>query len=165
VACRSFSHSPEKWIDHPPACHDHHVTRPGLAKARGLPLVCSRHALLVRAPEPRLRDLFDGADVLSEGCVRDEQSGRVWYGSTSLILAAAPDEWDLRWLAALVERDVHVRLRAVRIAHREASLRAPTRLGRLACEMRVVPHGQGVRIDVDVQAPLIERSAGMGAAR
>jgi hypothetical protein len=139
------------------------VTHPGLAKARGLPLVCSHHAHLVRVPEPRWRDLLDRAEVLSEGSVRDERCGRVWYGSTSLILI--PDAGDVTLLAAVVERDVHVRLRAVRIAHREACLRAPSRLGRLSCEMRIAHHGQGVRIDVDVQAPLIEWSAGTKAAR
>jgi hypothetical protein len=141
------------------------VTRPGLAKARGLPLVCSHHAHLVRVPEPRWRDVLERADVLSEGSVRDESSGRVWYGSTSLILTVEGETPLLTALTALVERDVHVRLRALRIAHREASLRAPSRLGRLSCEMRIAHHGHGVRIDVDVQAPLIERSTGTKAAR
>jgi hypothetical protein len=142
------------------------VIRPGLAKARGLPLVCARPALLVRAPDARWRDLFDRADVVSEGSLRDERSGRVWYGSTSLILRLAGEpEADAGFLAALVARDVHVRLRAVRLAHREACLRAPGRLGRFACEMRVSPDIEGVRIDVDVQAPLIEGSAHARRAR
>ena len=33
----------------------------------------------------------------------------------------------------------------------------PGRLGRLSCEVRIAPDPCGVRIDVDVQAPLIER--------
>jgi hypothetical protein len=137
------------------------VTRPGLAKARGLPLVCARHGALVRAPDPRWRELFDRADVVSEGDVRAESSGRVWYGSTSLILSIAPSSAE-PWTGSLVTlagRDVHVRLRALRVAQREACLRAPGRLGRFACEMRVLPDPRGVRIDVDVQAPLIEGRA------
>ncbi len=138
------------------------MTRPGLAKARGLPLVCARHGTLVRAPDPPWRELFERADVVSEGDVRAEKSGRVWYGSTSLILAVDPPSLEGPWsgsLASLAARDVHVRLRALRVAHREACLRAPGRLGRFACEMRVLPDPRGVRIDVDVQAPLIEGRA------
>ncbi|HEY8038238.1 MAG TPA: hypothetical protein VIF15_00520 [Polyangiaceae bacterium] len=143
------------------------MNRPGLAKARGLPLVHSRRAVLVRAPDPRWRELFERADIVSEGCARDEAGGRVWYGSTSLILRIEPDAapGGAPFLAGLAARDVHIRLRAVRTAHREASLRAPGRLGRFACEIRVEPDARGVRIDVDVQAPLIERRASPRAAR
>jgi hypothetical protein len=135
------------------------VTRPGLAKARQLPFVLSRRTVLVRAPDARWRALFDAADVVSEGSVRQEASGRIWYGSTSLILETSGEGQTPEYLAALVDRDVHVRLRALRTAHREACLRAPGRLGRFACEIRVAPDPRGVRIDVDVQAPLIEGRA------
>ncbi len=141
------------------------VTRPGLAKARELPLVLARPTTLLRAPDPRWRELFERADVVSEGSARQESTGRVWYGSTSLILPL-PDDADPALLARLAERDPHVRVRAVRTALREASLRAPTRLGRFTCEIRVSPDGRGVRIDVDVQAPLIEgRARARGPAR
>jgi hypothetical protein len=112
----------------------------------------------------RWRELFDHADTVSEGAVRDEAHGRVWYGSTSLILPTAAGD-DATLLATLAARDLHVRLRAVRAAHREACQRAPSRLGRLACEMRVMALGHGVRIDVDVQAPLIERRTAGDPAR
>jgi hypothetical protein len=141
------------------------VTRPGLAKARELPLVLARPTPLLRATDHHWRELFDHADIVSEGSVRAETNGRVWYGSTSLILRV-PDGADTALLAELAERDVHARLRALRTAHREASLRAPARLGRFCCEIRVAADGQGVRIDVDVQAPLIEgRARPAGAAR
>ncbi len=135
------------------------MTRPGLAKARGLPFVLARSTTLVCAPDARWRELFATADIVSEGSARQEASGPVWYGSTSLILRppGTPDAaFDPAFLSGLVARDVHVRLRAVRTALREACLRAPCRLGRFTCEIHVVPDGQGVRIDVDVQAPLIE---------
>lgn len=141
------------------------MTRPGLAKARELPLVLARPTTLLRAPDPRWRELFEHADIVSEGSVRAEATGRVWYGSTSLILPV-PDDADPILLAGLAERDVHTRLRALRTAHREASLRAPARLGRFCCEIRVAAEGRGVRIDVDVQAPLIEgRVRAKGSAR
>jgi hypothetical protein len=135
------------------------VTRPGLAKARGLPFVLARSTTLVCAPDPRWRELFESADIVSEGSARQEATGTVWYGSTSLILRP-PEEpgvaFDPAFLSGLAARDIHVRLRAVRTALREACLRAPCRLGRFTCEIRVVPDEAGVRIDVDVQAPLIE---------
>lgn len=133
------------------------MTRPGLAKARGLPLVLAHPTTLLRAPEPSWREAMERADIISEGCAREETTGRMWYGSTSLILAIPGHEPSL--LATLAGRDIHVRLRAVRTAHREASLRAPGRLGRFACEIVFSAEPRGVRIDVDVQAPLIERRA------
>ena len=119
--------------------------------------------LLVRASNARWREMFDRADVVSEGSVREEPQGRVWYGTTSLILPAPPA--DVAFFAAVAERDVHVRLRALRAAHREAASRAPGRLGRLSCEVRITADPRGVRIDVDVQAPLIERRAVSRPAR
>jgi hypothetical protein len=144
------------------------VIRPGLAKARGLPLVLTRRGTFVRAPDPRWRQLFERADAVSEGSVREEDAGRVWYGSTSLILSIDPADApgsDPAFLATLVRRDSHARLRALRTAHREACSRAPCRLGRFTCEIRVQPDARGVRIDVDVQAPLIETRAYWKSAR
>ncbi|MGA7124054.1 MAG: hypothetical protein WBY94_28385 [Polyangiaceae bacterium] len=134
------------------------VTGPGIAKARELPLVFARKTLLVRASDARWRELFEGADAISEGGVRAEAPGRVWYGSTSLILPTR-GKGDHALLVALASRDLNVRVRAMRAAQREASLRAPSRLGRISCEIRVTDDPRGVRIDVDVQAPLIERRA------
>jgi len=139
------------------------VNGPGLAKVRALPLMRAQSGLFVSVADARWRDLFARADVISEGSARDEATGRVWYGSTSLILPATSD--DAQLLATLAAHDMHVRLRAVRAAHREAALRAPGRLGRVACEIHVMREARGVRIDVDVQAPLIERRAAARPAR
>jgi hypothetical protein len=130
------------------------VTGPGLAKARSLPLIVARAALLLRVPDPVWQVLFERADTVSEGGIRDEAQGRVWYGSTSIILPAQPAEASV--LSALAARDLHVRLRAMRAACLEARSRAPSRLGRVTCEIRVAADQRGVRVDVDVQAPLIE---------
>jgi hypothetical protein len=113
--------------------------------------------VLVRGSDARWRALFARADIVTEGSVRAEVRGRAWYGSTSLILPVEAEE--APFVAALAELDLHVRLRALRTAHREACLRAPARLGPFACEIRFVRGGRGVRIDVDVQAPLIEKRA------
>jgi hypothetical protein len=133
------------------------VTRPGLAKTRGRPLLEARQKLVFRTFETSWRELFAKADVVSEGRVRDEPDGRVWYGSTSLILTTSEEAAAM--LVLLAARDVHFRVRALRMAHREASLRAPSRLGRLTGEIRVAFRAGAVRIDVDVQAPLIEARA------
>jgi hypothetical protein len=133
------------------------VNGPGLAKTRSAPLVEERLAQVTRTSDGRWRALFDAADLVTEGAAREEPQGRFWYGTTSMILPA--DARDAALLARVAARDVHVRLRALRAARREACLRAPGRLGRLACEIRFRAHPRGVRIDVDVQAPLIERRA------
>lgn len=154
---------------------------PGIVKARGAPLFAARKMLVVRHSHAQWRDWFDRADIVSEGSARQEDDGRVWYGSTSLVLprgavagasgrSATPNRGQagvepvenegaarlLRLAAQFAERDVHLRLRALRIARREAALRAPSPLGRVVCEIRIVCEDEGVRIDVDVQAPLIE---------
>jgi len=115
---------------------------------------------LVRTSDAQWRLLFDLADVVSEGSARGESSGPMWYGSTSLILPTGG--CDAKLLTALAENDVHLRVRALRTACREAALRAPCPLGRLVCEIRVSSVAEGVRIDVDVQAPLIGMRAAVG---
>jgi hypothetical protein len=60
-------------------------------------------------------------------------------------------------LLALAEKDLHVHLHALRYAHREAQSRAPGSIGRTSCDVRFRFDPRGLRIDVDVQAPLIER--------
>lgn len=136
------------------------VRRPGpsLAKAR-VPALTEQRTF-VRTTEGRWRDLFDGADAISEGAVKDEPGGaRVWYGSTSLILLL-PVETSLEdraFLRGTAEKDVHVHVHALRAAHREAQSRAPGLLGRTVCDVRFSDDPRGLRIDVDVQAPLIER--------
>ena len=117
-------------------------------------------ATRVRGTDVRWRDLVEAADVVSEGSARVEARGNVWYGSSSLILRVPEaSESERDFLAAVADRDVHVRLRALRVALREATVRAPAALGLSHCEIRVQSDARGVRIDVDVQAPLIDGAA------
>ena len=113
----------------------------------------------MRTSEGRWRDLFEAADAVSEGGVKEEAGVRVWYGSTSLILELPVETSliDRALLRALAQKDVHVHVHALRCAHREAQSRAPGMLGRTVCELRFDDDPRGLRIDVDVQAPLIER--------
>lgn len=138
---------------------------PGLAKARATLL---SETTSVRTSDAVWREAFAEADVLSEGAVRDETEGRVWYGSTSLLVPL-----DARLTApyephALAERDLHARLRATRIARAEAQVRAPASLGTIQCELRFSKDPRGLRVDVDVEAALIEspkRRESRGPAR
>jgi hypothetical protein len=130
--------------------------KPHLKKARP-PLVQVRAASLLRAVDGRVRELLAAADVVSEGQARDEESGRFWYGSTSILLHLDSLSTAQRSTTrAALEHDVHLRARLLRFAGREASLRAPSSLGPMTYEVRFADDPDGLRIDVDVQAPLIE---------
>ena len=135
---------------------------PGLAKTTKPDLVSVKSATLLRASDARWRDLFAAADAVSEGSARAEGVENVWYGTTSLIVAfPKTSEEERRFYAELALRDPHARLRAIRIAKREAASRAPGPLGRAAVEIKTSVDKGGVRIDVDLQAPLIvERRTG-----
>ncbi len=136
---------------------------PGLRKAAPLTLVATRTVALVSASGPRVRELVARADVMSEGSVRDEGGTRTWFGSTSFLLPHVPDA---ARVVAILSHDLHARARVLRVAQREACLRAPRALGRATCEVRFEVASDGLRIDVDVQAPLIEaleRGAQAGA--
>lgn len=133
---------------------------PSVVKTRGPSLVSTGHPR-VRGTDARWRALFEQADAVSEGSARTEGGARIWYGTTSLILPLpASTEAERAYLSAFCASDLHVRLRAVRIARREAMSRAPASLDRTTCEIRVSADVRGVRIDVDIQAPLIEGSLG-----
>lgn len=124
-----------------------------------MPDLVERSGPFIRTTEGRWRDLFVDADAMSEGGVKDERGERVWYGTTSLILGLpveTPVE-ERAFLLALAKKDVHVHVHALRCAHREAQSRAPGMLGRTVCEVTFSEDPRGLRIDVDVQAPLIER--------
>jgi hypothetical protein len=124
-----------------------------------MPDLVERSGPFIRTTEGRWRDLFALADAMSEGGVKDERGERVWYGTTSLILGLpveTPVE-ERAFLLALARKDVHVHVHALRCAHREAQSRAPGMLGRTVCEVTFSEDPRGLRIDVDVQAPLIER--------
>ncbi len=138
---------------------------PGLAKTRGLPLVRQRRLDLWQSADYRWRELFEAADVMSEGATREEPGGRIYYGSTSVLLPVVsrgglvPDE-ELAQVSRLLAADPHARVRAVRIACLEAELRSGGPMGRVRAELVVRPDPRGARIDVEVEAPVFERPRG-----
>jgi hypothetical protein len=141
---------------------------PGLAKTRELRLVSTREVEVWRSADYRLRELFEVADVMSEGAVRSELEGAAYYGTTSVLLpfvshgGLVPDEL-AQGAVRLIARDVHARVRAIRIACREAQVRSVQPLGRVRAELVVRHDSRGVRIDIDVEANVLV--AERGAAR
>lgn len=130
---------------------------PGLAKTRRQPLVKQRQIQLWQSTDYRWREMFESADVISEGATRDEPDGTVYYGSTSILLAlfshggAVPDQ-HLDAVTKVVSVDPHARVRAIRIACLEAQLRSGGPIGRVRAEVFVRTDPRGVRIDVEIEA-------------
>jgi hypothetical protein len=130
---------------------------PDLVKTRGLPLLGRRNLELWQSADYRWRELFESADVMSEGALREESEGPVYYGSTSVLLLVesqggrVPDA-AIDDIARALSADPHARLRAVRIACLEAQVRCAAPLGRVRAELFVRPSRRGIRVDVEVEA-------------
>jgi hypothetical protein len=134
---------------------------PGLVKIRSVPLVQRRVVELCTAHEGRFRDLLDAADVMSEGQVSIEDGALVYHGTTSVLLlrlshgGLLPDpDLDVDALAIVLRGDPHLRLRALRIAHREATARAGSPIGSARADLRVDAGARGVIISIEMSAPL-----------
>jgi hypothetical protein len=133
---------------------------PSVTKTRQPPLVERRLRPLVRCSDYRWRELFENADVLSEGAVRDEAQGPSYYGSTSILLkdrsnGGSYDDADRQSLAELLRIDPHARIRAIRIACLDAQLRAKTGIESIRAELLVSETQRGVCVTVDVEARVV----------
>jgi hypothetical protein len=131
------------------------VTRgPGLAKTRQAPLLGVRTLRLVTSSDARWRELFEKADIISEGASRGEGDSRAYFGCTDIVLLVRPEQpgQSLAYLAGAAAFDPHVRLRAVRMARREAAQRANGPLDRLRAEISVSACARGVTVHVEVEA-------------
>ena len=131
-------------------------------------MVSSRTVEVWKCADYRWRELFEAADVMSEGAVRHEIEGQTYYGTTSVLLpfisrgGLVPDEL-ARDVARLASKDPHVRVRALRIAWREARVRSVHPIGRMRAEFVVRPDSRGIRVDIDVEAEVF--GAALGAVR
>jgi hypothetical protein len=130
---------------------------PGLARTTRLKLFHSRTLRLVASSDARWGELFDTADVMSEGAPRGEGAERSYFGSSNIILLITPEDASqtVKSLAGAVARDPHVRLRAMRVARREAAQRANAPLDRVRAEITVSPCTTGVAVHVDVEASVL----------
>jgi hypothetical protein len=130
---------------------------PGVKKTHALPLVSSRKVELWQSSDYRWRELFEGADVMSEGATRDEPDGKMYYGSTSILLpfssrgGLVPDD-QAEQVRRLALRDPHARLRATRIARLEAQVRSAAPIGRVRAELSVSVAAHGIQVSVEVEA-------------
>lgn len=119
-----------------------------------MPLVLRRTVELVTASDARVRELFERADVVSEGAPFGEDPDRAYFGSSDIVLLVERDlgERAIAELAHVAGRDPHVRLRALRIAHREAAQRAHGPIDSVRAEVNVAPSQRGVVVHVEVEA-------------
>lgn len=130
---------------------------PGLKKTHALPLLSTRKVELWQSSDYRWRELFEGADVMSEGATRDEPDGKMYYGSTSILLpfssrgGLVPDD-QAEQVARLLARDPHGRLRATRVARLEAQVRSASPIGRVRAELAVKVVAHGIQVSVEVEA-------------
>lgn len=142
---------------------------PGPAKAGTLALGTRRKVELWQSADYRLRELFEAADVMSEGATRSEPDGATYYGSTSVLLpfeshgGFVPSE-RADDIARLVASDPHARLRAIRIACLEAQIRSGAPMGRVRAELFVRQDARGIRVDVEVEARVFKNSERPNAA-
>ena len=133
------------------------VRRPGLAKTLRAPLFQTRAVRLMASSDARWGELFDRADVVSEGAARGEGAERSYFGSSNIILLVKPEDagQSVESLAGAVAHDPHVRLRAMRMARREAAQRADGTLDRLRAEITVSACQTGIAVHVEVEAQLL----------
>jgi hypothetical protein len=120
-------------------------------------LLSSRKVELWQASDYRWRELFEAADVMSEGATRDEPDGKMYYGSTSILLpfssrgGLVPDD-QAEPVSRLLAKDPHARLRATRIARLEAQVRSEAPIGRVRAELGVSVVLHGIQVSVEVEA-------------
>jgi hypothetical protein len=143
---------------------------PGPAKTGTFALGTSRKLELWQSADYRLRELFEAADVMSEGATRSEPDGATYYGSTSVLLpfishgGFVPNDRAAD-IMRLVASDPHARLRAIRIACLEAQVRSAAPIGRVRAELFVRADTRGIRVDVEVEARVFKNSERPGPLR
>jgi hypothetical protein len=143
---------------------------PGPAKTGTFALGTSRKLELWQSADYRLRELFEAADVMSEGATRSEPDGATYYGSTSVLLpfvshgGFVPNDRAAD-IVRLVANDPHARLRAIRIACLEAQVRSAAPIGRVRAELFVRADTRGIRVDVEVEARVFKNSERPGPLR
>lgn len=140
-----------------------------MVKTSGIPRPSKRAFELWLCPDYWWRELFEHADVMSEGATRAEPGPATYFGTTSILLPSVAhggrlSQAEVDICRPLVARDVHARVRAIRIACREAEVRAGAPLGRIRAELRSVSDPRGLRLDVEIEAPLA-KARGVSKAR
>lgn len=144
---------------HRKASYSSELTRPGLQKVRKPPILLRRSVKQVSVSAGRMLYLIDSASVMSEGQMRSDDSGTAYFGTTTLLFplrtpGISLTEEDMADLKTAIEFDPLSRLAVLRIAYREATLRAGAPLDSIQAEIRseLVPRGLLVHVDVSAAA-------------
>lgn len=130
--------------------------RPGLVKVRRAPHFSTTTKSFVKLLDGAVKTWVELADVVSEGSSQSDAQGRpVYFGSSSIVLewSRAPDErlCDPE-LSPLVMSDPHLRVRALRIARREAEVRAGGELCSMRADLLAHTSRRGIVLTIDVEA-------------
>lgn len=131
----------------------------GLAKARLRRAFTLDTRTRARSEDSFWRDLFKSADVVSEGAVERESSS--YYGTTDIVVSfpAHFDFGDRAAHLAVARACVHVKLRALRVARREAQTRANTDLDASQCEIAFTEESSKLRIHVELSAKVLHKNS------
>lgn len=125
---------------------------PGLRKTTRPRVYNTRAVVLERLDANATRDWIDEASVVSEGAVHE---GSRYYGSSYIRIEAR--DVDAGALVKLVDVDPHLRLRMLRVAHREAVARAAGALGTMRASIAIRRSDRGVSVAIDVEADVAGR--------
>ena len=141
---------------------------PDLRKTREQSLVYSRSRELIRYDDYRWPELFESADIMSEGALVSDSTDPVYFGTSSILLRTRSAGGKLRdeelvFARAKAERDPHARVRAIRIACREAQVRSPLPLIQVRAELVFVVDPAGMRMTVELEAPAMAQASRGGA--
>jgi hypothetical protein len=141
----------------------------GPKKAMQLPLLLPMARQGFRLFDCRLQELFDTADILSEGARKGNreasESENSYFGTTNILLTPYAPGFaqlgvDNSTLVRIFAWDPHVRLRALRIACREARVRAQGTIDQVRTEIVVSDGLPGIRIHVDLEARVVSTFPG-----
>jgi hypothetical protein len=119
---------------------------PGIVKVRSVPPLRRRELSLVTLTEAFVRDWLEASDVVSEGARTDDGA---YFGTTSIVIVCTNVETQAPVANALAV-DPHMRVRALRIALREARGRGAD--GTLYAEFSIRRNERGIVVTIDVEA-------------
>ncbi|MCA9618325.1 MAG: hypothetical protein KC731_04870 [Myxococcales bacterium] len=140
---------------------------PGIAKVRKVQVLADKRFRLCAVRGGWWSAMIERSDIVSEGAPFGEGEGAVYYGSTSLrfvveseMIGSVSAADHPQVLLDLLLADPHARLRILRLAHREAVVRAAAPLEVVLAEIRgrVIGEARGpvIAVDVDVEATFAE---------
>ena len=132
----------------------------GLAKARLRRAFTLERVTRARSEDAFWRDLFKSADVMSEGAVQGTRDAS-YYGTTNIVVTfpAHFESNECAAHAAVARACVHVKLRALRVARREAQSRANLDLAASHCELAFTSDATRLHIHIELSAKVLHKNS------